>query len=234
MDSTGDSPSSVRRSTTSSARRSEPGCRPWSTVMPPARMPSLGASKARAEASAIESAPPEHATSTSGVDGCSCGAGAGRSGAGERLVPGAGTRSEAGGRATSAAGVRLVSGAGVCSVRMSWSTRRTARRIAATAGWGPMSGSLHEVFGGEPGSGHSECVDGDRTGPFPEHCTPTHAPRSLGRVIGGAFTCRRPDSLHDPPAAFTTLPCGAPARPSPPVWRSPSWSGACSGRSTPG
>jgi len=44
--------------------------------------------------------------------------------------------------------------AGVWSVRtssrISWRTRRTARRIAATAGWGPMSGSLHEIVGGEP------------------------------------------------------------------------------------
>lgn len=35
-----------------------------------------------------------------------------------------------------------------CSVSTSWSTRRTARRIAATAGWGPMSGALREKLGG--------------------------------------------------------------------------------------
>ncbi len=67
------------------ARRSEPGCRPWSTVMPPARRPSLGASKARAEASAMESAPPEQATSTSGGDG----GGRGRSSCGGAAVAGA-------------------------------------------------------------------------------------------------------------------------------------------------
>ncbi|BFO14093.1 hypothetical protein SHKM778_04810 [Streptomyces sp. KM77-8] len=76
----------------------------------------VGASKARAEASAMESAPPEQATSTRGE---------------EPLVRGR-------------AGVRP------WSSRMSVRTRRTARRIAATAGWGPMSGSLHEVVGGEP------------------------------------------------------------------------------------
>ncbi|GAA3298786.1 hypothetical protein GCM10020295_35250 [Streptomyces cinereospinus] len=71
-----------------------------------------GASKASAEASAMESAPPEQATSTSGDAGRSRGPGA-------SAVPG-------------------VSGVEVCSVRMSWRTRRTARRIAATAGWGPI------------------------------------------------------------------------------------------------
>ena len=57
------------RLTTSAARRSEPSWSPWSTVTPPARMPSLGASKARAEASAMESAPPGQATRTSGGAG---------------------------------------------------------------------------------------------------------------------------------------------------------------------
>ncbi|GAA3497448.1 hypothetical protein GCM10019016_045510 [Streptomyces prasinosporus] len=38
-------------------------------MTPPARTPSRGASKARAEASATESAPPEQATSTSGEGG---------------------------------------------------------------------------------------------------------------------------------------------------------------------
>ena len=51
------------------AARSEPAWRPWSMVTPPARTPSLGASKARAEASAMESAPPLQAASTSGRGG---------------------------------------------------------------------------------------------------------------------------------------------------------------------
>src|SRR5205814_1993921 len=49
---------------TSSARSAEPGCRPWSTVTPPAAIPRRGASNATAAASANESAPPLQATST--------------------------------------------------------------------------------------------------------------------------------------------------------------------------
>ncbi len=205
------------RVTTSAARRSEPGCSPWSTVMPPARMPSLGASKARAEASAMESAPPEQATRTSG-----------------RGPPAR----------------RWPAGLPVWSVRTSWSTRRTARRIAATAGWGPMSGALRwssdasEALGwcagvllpGCPrgtGGCHSECVDGDRTERFPEHRTPFDGPRSLGRVT------LLPPVRHVYAPCVTPLrsvrsPCGAPGPPSRREWRSRPWSAVCSERSTPG
>ncbi len=80
----------VSRVTTSAARRPEPGWRLWSTVMPPARTSSLRASKASAEASAMESAPPEQATRTSrgvgpfgeGGQGAARGAGLGVGGAG--------------------------------------------------------------------------------------------------------------------------------------------------------
>ena len=50
--------------TTRSAWAAEPGWRPWSTVTPTTRRPSLRPSNTTAEASAIESAPPLHATAT--------------------------------------------------------------------------------------------------------------------------------------------------------------------------
>ena len=50
--STGSSPSPVSSTATSTAREAEPGCSPWSTVTPPTRRPSRGASKAAAAARA--------------------------------------------------------------------------------------------------------------------------------------------------------------------------------------
>jgi hypothetical protein len=67
-------------------------------------------------------------------------------------------------------------------------------------------------------SSHSECVDGDRTEPFPEHCTPADDSRSLGRVIGWTFLCHRPDLVPAP-----AVPCRRPRRalPSAPLLRPP-------------
>src|SRR5665811_665439 len=90
--STGSSDSSRRHwSAARSATASEPSCRPWSTITAPAVSPARGASKATADASARESAPPLQATST--------------------RPPGV-----------------------ICS-----SAGRTAARVAATAGCGPLT-----------------------------------------------------------------------------------------------
>ncbi len=84
-----------------------------------------------------------------------------------------------------------------CALSTSWSVRRTARRIAATAGWGPMSDSLprQELRGprkeasADPGGGvevgnccHAVWVDGDRDG----LCSPSIArvPRPHGPSEG--------------------------------------------------
>ena len=208
-----------RRWATSAARRSEPGWRPWSTVTPPARMAELGGLEG------------EGGGEGHGVG--AAGAGHEHEGAASHGGRSRGAGAEPGVPACEAARWRRCRG---CSVRTSWSTRRTARRIAATAGWGPMSVSLREVGGASV----TESSDGDSVTQSVSMVTePSRSPsiarlpiasRSLGRVINGAFVCRRPEL--DP--VLTTPPCGAPARPSPPVWRSPPWSGGCSATSRPG
>ena len=57
-------PSATSWATTRAAWSAEPGCRPWSTVAPTTRIPSLCPSKTAADARASESAPPEQATTT--------------------------------------------------------------------------------------------------------------------------------------------------------------------------
>ena len=57
-------PRAPSAATTRAAWSAEPGWSPWSTVTPTTRSPSRWPSKTAAEASAVESAPPLHATAT--------------------------------------------------------------------------------------------------------------------------------------------------------------------------
>ena len=65
--STGSRPRPRHCSAARAATSALPACRPWSTTTAPARSPARGATKDVAAARASESAPPEHATSTSGT-----------------------------------------------------------------------------------------------------------------------------------------------------------------------
>src|SRR5690606_37674677 len=60
----GSSPMSRPHSAMWAARSAEPSWRPWSTLTSPARRPARGAQKASVSARAMESGPPEQATST--------------------------------------------------------------------------------------------------------------------------------------------------------------------------
>ncbi|GLV74911.1 hypothetical protein Shyhy02_29110 [Streptomyces hygroscopicus subsp. hygroscopicus] len=149
----------------------------------------------------MESAPPEQAASTSGASARGAerrraeaerAERAGGDAAGEEGPEGPeGPDSSEGEEGEEGAdGVGEEEDAAEWATRTSWRTRRTARRIAATAGWGPMSVS-HLSFEGVPRGRawgcelfrHAAYVDGDRSGLFPEHRTPTRRQRSLGRVI---------------------------------------------------
>ena len=66
---TGARPQSRHRSAVKVATRSEPDCKPWSTITAPHRKPRLAQTIRQTADSAIESRPPEQATSTKGASG---------------------------------------------------------------------------------------------------------------------------------------------------------------------
>ncbi len=139
------------------------------------RTPSLRASKARAEARAMESAPPEQATRTSGVSGRSGSAARGavrRGGPGER---GGGRRARRGARYRRAGrglSVPVEIGEDVVEYAADRQAYRRDRRMGTHVRC-PSWSSGGASSAGTRESRHSECVDGDRGKLSIEHCTPS-------------------------------------------------------------